>query len=291
MPFTGSHGAPSAPTRGLARSDVMIIRTDAVVLRTMDYGETSRIATLLTRSHGVVGMLARGARRPTSQFGSTLQPMSAVEVVFYHRPGRGLQTLKETAYMVRWRGLTADFARVPLGLRAVEVARAVLGEGEAHPLALDSLVRTLAYLDSADEPANAVPWFQLRLAALLGFAPDIQREDVLALGDEGTLLLESGAVAPLGGAESDPGFGGTSGFGGGVRASRAALRAFAVFARTDLDVAGRMALTREVRREAESLVDGYLRTHTDSPFREKVREVTDQLDAGLEAGRGASETE
>ena len=246
----------------------------------MDYGETSRIATLLTRSHGVVGTLARGARRPTSTFGATLQPMSAIQVVFYHRPGRGLQTLREAAYMVRWKALTTDFARVPLGLRAVEVARAVLGEGEAHPLALDLLVRTLAFLDAAETPENVVPWFQLRLATLLGFAPDVQREDVLALGEAGTLLLESGAVAPADDGLDDA-FAGRRTFGGGVRASRAALRAFAVLARTDLDTAIRMRLDPATRREAEALVDAYVRTHTDSPFREKVRDVTDQLDAGL----------
>ena len=267
----------------------MIVRTDAVVLRTMDYGETSRIATLLTRSHGVVGVLARGARRPTSTFGSTLQPMSAIQTVFYHRPGRGLQTLKETSYMVRWHALLTDFERVPRGLRAVEVARAVLGEGEAHPRALDLLVRTLAYLDAAEAPDNAVAWFQLRLASLLGFAPDVQREDVLALGDTGTLVLESGAVAPL--AQDAAAVGGAPAFGGAVRASRAALRAFAILARTDLDVAGRMELTPHVRRETEALVDAYLRTHTDSPFREKVRDVTDQLDAGLAAGRDAGRGE
>ena len=268
----------------------MIVRTDAVVLRTLDFSETSRIVTLLTRSHGVVGALARGARRPTSQFGSTLQPMAAIEVVFYHRPGRGLQTLKETSHIVRWQHLTSDFERVPLGLRAVEVARGVLGEGEAHPLALDLLIRTLAYLDSAEAPANAVPWFQLRLASLLGFAPDVQRDDVLALGDAGTLLLESGAVVPLDAdGPADSYLDGRRSFGGGVRASRAALRAFAILARTDLDTAGRMRLDRAVRREAEGLVDAYLRTHTDSPFREKVRDVADQIDAGLAALVGPPE--
>ena len=270
----------------------MIVRTDAVVLRTLDYGETSRIATLLTRSHGVIGALARGSRRPTSQFGSTLQPMAAVQVVFYHRPGRGLQTLKEAAHIVRWKQLGSDFERVPLGLRAVEVARGVLGEGEAHPLALDLLVRTLAFLDAADVPANGVPWFQLRLASLLGFAPDVQRDDVLSVGDEGVLLLESGAVEPLpdGGPAGDPAFGGRSGFGGAVRASRAALRAFAILAKTDLETVVRLRLDREVRRETEALVDAYIRTHTDSPFRERVRDVADQLDAGLAAlGGGADD--
>ncbi len=258
----------------------MIVRTDAVVLRTLDYSETSRIATLLTRSHGVVGALARGARRPTSTFGSTLQPMSAVQVVFYHRPGRGLQTLKEASHIVRWKALGQDVHRVTLGLRAVEVARGALGEGEAHPLALDLLIRALAVVDAAETPDNAVPWFQLRLASLLGFAPDINRDDVLALDAHGMLLLESGAVAPLDGAD-DEAFTGRRSFGGGVRASRAALRAFAILARTDAETAARMRLDTATRRETEALVDAYLRTHTDSPFREKVREVTDQIDAGL----------
>ncbi len=86
----------------------MIVRTDAVVLRAFDYGETSRIATVLTRHHGVIGVLAKGARRPTSRFGATLQPGAYVELVYYFRESRGLQTLKESAHVTRFPGLTAD---------------------------------------------------------------------------------------------------------------------------------------------------------------------------------------
>ena len=143
----------------------MIVRTDAVVLHAFDYGETSRIVRLLTRPHGVIGVLARGARRPTSAFGSTLQPLSYVQAVYYHRPQRGLQTLKETAHVVRFKRLTSEIERVPLGLRVLEVTRSLVEEGEAHPLALDLVVRTLEHIDETDaNAANAVPWFQLHLA-------------------------------------------------------------------------------------------------------------------------------
>ena len=250
----------------------MIVRTDAVVLHSFDYGETSRIVRLLTRQHGVIGVMARGARRPTSQFGSTLQAASYVQAVYYHRPGRGLQTLKETAHVVRWKRLTADIERVTMAMRVVEVARLLVEEGEAHPLALDLVVRTLEFLETAgDRAAVAVPWFQLRLAALLGFSPDVRRDDVLAVGDEGgRLVLQTGAVASRASGE-------------GVRASRAALRAFAVLARTGLDTVGRMRLTPEVRREVEGLVDAYVRLQTDLTFPERVRSVSDQLDARLAA--------
>ncbi|MGB3542297.1 DNA repair protein RecO, partial [Rubrivirga sp.] len=143
---------------------------------------------------------------------------------------------------------------------------------ESHPLVLDLVVGALVHIDEAEEnPANAVPWLQLHLASLLGFAPDVQREDVLALGyDGGRLRLESGSVAAFG--TSD-----------GIRSSRAALRAFAVLARTGLDVAGRMRLDDDVRREVENLVDAYLRLHTESSFPERVRGVADQMEIRLRA--------
>ncbi len=250
----------------------MIVRTEAVVLHAFDYGETSRIVRLLTRQHGVIGVMARGARRPTSTFGATLQPTSFLQTVYYYRSQRGLQTLKETSYAVRFKRLSSDIERLTLGLRVVEVARAVIEEGEAHPLMLDLVVGALIHIDQAeDNAANAVPWLQLHLASLLGFAPDVQREDVLALEDDGgRLRLQSGAVAPIGASD-------------GIRASRAALRAFAVLARTGLDVAGRMRLEDDVRREVDNLVDAYLRLHTESRYPERVRGVADQMETRLRA--------
>ena len=260
----------------------MIVRTDAVVLHAFDYGETSRIVRLLTRQHGVIGVLARGARRTKSQFGSTLQPLSYVQAVYYHRPQRGLQTLKETAHVVRWRRLTAEIDRLTSGLRIAEVARALVEEGEAHPLALDLVVRALNAVDETDGfAANAVPWFQLHLAALLGFSPDVQREDVLALGEgDGRLVLESGAIVPGGRDFPEAGMAGPT---AGVPASRAALRAFAVLARTDIDTAVRMRLAPDVRADVEGLVDAYVRVHIDATYPERVRHVADQLGAGLGA--------
>lgn len=250
----------------------MIVRTDAVVLHAFDYSETSRIVRLLTRQHGVIGVLARGARRPTSTFGSTLQPASYIEAVYYHRPQRGLQTLKETSHVVRLKRTARDVGRLALALRIVEVARLLVEEGEAHPLALDLVVGALVHIEHAEEnEANAVPWFQLHLLSLLGFAPDVQREDVLALDDDGgRLRLQTGSIAPAHDRSSES-----------VRASRAALRAFAILSRTDLDTTGRMRLSPEVRREVEDLVDAYVRSHADVMFPERVRAVSEQIETRL----------
>ena len=245
----------------------MIVRTDAVVLRSFDYSETSRIATLLTRQHGVVGAIGKGARRPKSTFGSTLQPGAYIQAVYYYRAGRGLQTLRETSHVQRFSRLTSDLERVTLALRALELTRALLDEGEPHPLVLEALVRTLTYLDLADERLpNALAWYQLRLATVLGFAPDLHRAELDALPEGGgVLVLESGAVRDAADGPRQ------------MEASRAALRAFAVFARADLETAGRMRLAPEARAEVEALIDGFLAVHTDGTLPDRVRRVAGEL--------------
>lgn len=246
----------------------MIVRTEAVVLRAMDYGETSRIVTLYTRRHGQIGAMARGARRPKSRFGATLQPMALVEVVYYHKPERDLQTLKEAAYVRRFPRLTGEIDRLALGFHFIELVRALTEPYDPNGALFALLAETLTRLDLAPERVrNVLPHAELRLAELLGFAAAIDREAVLALPEQGGVLVpESGAVLPSG---------------RGVPASRAALRAFSILARTDADTALRLDLSDAEYDEALRLVDTFLRHHAGGPLPERAASVGRQLMASL----------
>ncbi|GIV57107.1 DNA repair protein RecO [Rhodocaloribacter litoris] len=245
----------------------MIIRTDAVVLRGMDYGETSRIVTLLTREKGKVAVLARGARLPRSRFGSTLQPMSYVQAVFYYKPTRGLQTLTESAHLQRFPGIGQDMEKITVGLRMMELTAALLQEEQPLPAVLSLVLQTLACLEHAGERvANVWPYFQLRLAGMLGFAPAVERSAVEALPETGGMLaLDTGTILPP---EQAP---------GGMRASRAALRAFAVFARAELDDVMRMRLRPEVQRDVDHLIEAYLKYHVEEAYPHRSERVIGQL--------------
>src|ERR1700726_3885161 len=63
------------------------VRTEAIVLRSIRYGEADRILHLYTPDRGRIAAIAKGARRATSRFGARLEP-------FFHIPaglreGRG----------------------------------------------------------------------------------------------------------------------------------------------------------------------------------------------------------
>ena len=254
-----------------------IIRTEAVVLRSLDYGETSQIVTLFTREKGKLGVMAKGARRLKSSFGATLQPMAYTQVVFYYKPTRTLQTLSESSHVESFHSLRRDLKSITVGLRIVELVDALMEEEDAQPEVFALLVRTLRRLDIAEtRVTNLWLYAQLRLAQMLGVAPAVERDRVEAVtGDEGLLSLADGGVYPDSGRDAAPAE--------PHRASRAALRAYAVCALADLDTVMRLEMTPPVRREVEALVRDFLRYQFDDAYPDRSRSVIAQIEQAGDA--------
>ena len=62
-------------------------KTEAVVLRSIRYGEADRIVHLYSATRGRIGAIAKGARKPKSRFGGRLEPFFRLDLVLYE--GRG----------------------------------------------------------------------------------------------------------------------------------------------------------------------------------------------------------
>jgi len=248
-------------------ADREITRTEAVVLRSLNYGETSQIVTLFTRKKGKLGVMAKGARRTKSSFGSTLQPMAYTQVVFYYKSTRTLQILSESSHVDAFHGLRRDLETLTVGFRVVELIDALLEAEDPQPPVFSLAVQVLRRLDETERRAgNLWPYAQLRLAQRLGIAPSIERARVEAVDEEGILCRTDGGVYP---ANADPP--------APRRASRSALRAYAVFAKADLDTVMRMKLDPAVRAEVEDLVRDFLRYHVQEAYPDRSEAVIAQL--------------
>lgn len=66
------------------------ITSDALILRTYELGETSKVVVLLTRERGKVRAVAKGARGARSRYQSALEPLSEVRVTLHGRQGAEL---------------------------------------------------------------------------------------------------------------------------------------------------------------------------------------------------------
>src|SRR5438874_11947406 len=63
------------------------LKTEAIVLRSIRYGEADRILHLYTRGDGRLSAIAKGVRRSRSRFGARLEPFFHIRVLLHE--GRG----------------------------------------------------------------------------------------------------------------------------------------------------------------------------------------------------------
>jgi DNA repair protein RecO (recombination protein O) len=149
-------------------------KTEAVVLRSIRYGEADRIIHLYSRNRGRLGAIAKGSRRPKSRFGGRLEPFFRLDLVLYQ--GRGeLATVTGASTLDGHAGLRADGAALGAAARACDAVLRLLDANEANPAAYNLLCNYLSLLDT--EPAARAPGtalaFRLKLALAAGFSPEL----------------------------------------------------------------------------------------------------------------------
>lgn len=72
----------------------MIVETDAVVLQTRKYSESSKIVELFTKEFGKISVIAKGAYSPKSKFGGCLEPLAITHISLYKKTSTDLYLLK-----------------------------------------------------------------------------------------------------------------------------------------------------------------------------------------------------
>lgn len=153
------------------------IKTEAVVLRSLRFGEADRILHLYTPHRGRVGAIAKGVRRARSRFGGRLEPFGHVALVLHE--GRGdLMTVTAADAVRPHRRLREDAGALDAAARACDAVARLFETGEPHPEVFHLLLNELALLDAgAGGPgfathANQLA-FRLKLLLAAGLAPQL----------------------------------------------------------------------------------------------------------------------
>ena len=153
-----------------------LYRDEAVVLRQQKLGEADRIITLLTRRHGRVRAVAKGARRTSSRFGARLELASHVDVQLY--TGRNLDIVTQVETLAPFGSeLSADYPRYTTATAVLETAERLAAEEGEPSLRLYLLtvgaLRTLAERDAdrRHEAGLVLDAFLIRAMAVAGWEP------------------------------------------------------------------------------------------------------------------------
>ncbi len=179
------------------------VSTPAIVLSTLRYSETSKIVRLATRDHGVQSVIAKGALRPKSRFGASLQLLSEGEAQFLLKEHRELHLLTSFDLRRLHVGLATGLERYAVACALSEVMLR-FAPPDPHPESFDLLRHALEELEVA--PLSSVEALGYRLlwqmVSVLGFEPSLDAcvIDGTPLSGSGPLPFstrEGGALCPV----------------------------------------------------------------------------------------------
>lgn len=236
--------------------------TEAIVLSSMDYGESDKIVTLYTLEFGKIKGIAKGAKRSRKRFVNNLEPFSYIRLLFFQKQGRDLVMLEQADIIRRFDSILMEIYRIAFGSYCLELLNEMTPEGQTNQKAFDLLLRSLSILDKGVNIRNIVVSFEMKLLSILGYHPHL----------EGCVVCKKPGVGAYGHTPLQE----TKIFFSSVRSgilcfdcramesslisvSPGTIKFLMLAAKTDVEKADRMAMPYWAAEECKEIMDDFLR--------------------------------
>jgi DNA repair protein RecO (recombination protein O) len=148
-------------------------KTSAIVIKTLDYGESDRILTFYTSDFGKIKGIAKGARRSRRRFSNALELFTLNRLIFFDKRESGLVRIEGCDIVNSFPAIREDVRKVAYGCYLVELVDEMTPEREAHPDLFNMLGAFLSILSEGEAEAQILRVFEIRLLSLLGYQPEL----------------------------------------------------------------------------------------------------------------------
>ena len=149
----------------------------AIVLQRRQYGDFDLIMTTLTRDFGKCTLIAKAAKKSVKRFpGGTLDPFSALSIVFSRGRGKGMYVLQEATLEKTCAAIRADILKTAYACYWAELIALWMEPGTVHAPVFHLLDFVLEELDRCATPPGLLNvLFQMRFMGQEGFRPVLER--------------------------------------------------------------------------------------------------------------------
>ena len=147
-----------------------IIKTEAVVLSKMNYGDSSNIATLFTEELGKLSVIVKGGRSPKSKYGKIVDPLNYLLVVIYNKETREVQLLSNADIIEHFPGIRNDLVKLSYTYAVIELVKNLIAEQESNKKLFKGVIKILERINKSDEnPAISFGRFFLFFLKEIGY--------------------------------------------------------------------------------------------------------------------------
>lgn len=128
-----------------------IVKTKAIVLNKINFGDTSRIANFFTEDYGKIPIIIKGARSPKSKHGLIVDVMNYVEIVMYKKETREIQISNQIELIKFYSKIRDDYDKLIYANAIIELLNNLLLENEPHKKLFAGTIRIFELLNDSNE--------------------------------------------------------------------------------------------------------------------------------------------
>ncbi len=151
----------------------MILKTEAIVLKTYDYRETSRIAVFFTKDFGKVSGVMKGIRKDPRKFASSVDQCSVNTIVYYQYRNSDLHLISQCDMHQFFQVIRADLRRSMAASYILELVHKIMPAEQRNQKIYQLMISFLKSLETAADVTQLVHMFQIKLLLFSGFRPHL----------------------------------------------------------------------------------------------------------------------
>jgi DNA repair protein RecO (recombination protein O) len=239
-------------------------KTSAIVIKTLDYGESDRILTFYTSDFGKIKGIAKGAKRSRRRFSNALELFTFSRLIFFDKRESGLARIEGCDIVDTFPAIREDVRKIAFGCYLAELVDAMTAEREPNPH-LFSMVRTfLSLLSEGQAEPQILRLFEARLLSLLGYRPELSRclrcDETFERAGQAHFSVNKGGLL----CERC-----SHGYGDLIPISLGTAKILHVAMAIDLSKVGRLKFSSQALRESEAILTQFIQYHINKELKSK----------------------
>lgn len=131
-----------------------LCKTNALVLSKLDYGDTSKIATLYTEDYGKESCIIKGARSSKSKIGGIVDLMNQIQIVFYKKDSREVQIISQADLISHYSHLKESLESLKYGSGVIELLKTLTIENEVNKRLYKGSVKILEMMNNPESDSQ-----------------------------------------------------------------------------------------------------------------------------------------
>lgn len=153
-----------------------IVKTEAIVLSKMNYGDTSKIVSLYTKDYGKMSAIVKGARNSKSKIGFQVDLFNYLQLVLYLKEQRELQLISNVDVINHFPLIKEDFEKIQFSNAILELIKNLTQENDSNEKLFRALVKILILINEGKEKPNILfARFLIFFLKELGFELQIEK--------------------------------------------------------------------------------------------------------------------